>query len=91
MEKNRRISTLYDQKYRNLVARLVTIRKRINLTQAGLAQKLGVSQPDISKIERFERKIDILEFIQWLQVFSENEHIEVHEIWKEIYEGYCKS
>ncbi len=91
MKRIKRTSTVHDPKYRNLVGLLVKIRKRVNLTQAELAEKLGVTQPDISKIERFERKIDALELIEWLQVFSHEERVNVHEIWKEVYQNYCKS
>lgn len=91
MKRIKRTSTVHDPKYRNLVGLLVEIRKRVNLTQAELAERLGVTQPDISKIERFERKIDALELIEWLQVFSHEERVHVHEIWKEVYQNYCKS
>ena len=90
MKRIKRVSTLHDTKYRNLVGLLVEMRKRTGLTQVELAEKLGVTQPDISKIERFERKIDALELIEWLQVFSDEERVNAHEIWKEVYQNYCK-
>lgn len=91
MSKLKRASTLYDQKYRDMVGILIAYRKHAGLTQSELAARVGVSQPDISKIERFERKIDALELIEWIRVFSCGEFDAAYEIWKEIYEKYCKS
>lgn len=90
MKKIKRTSTLHHQKYHRLVERLIATRKQIGLTQAELAQKLGITQPDISKIERFERKIDALELLEWFHVFSLNRQIDINEIWTEIYSDYCK-
>lgn len=90
MKTIKRTSTVHDQKYRKLVGLLVATRKSIGLTQAELAEKLGITQPDISKIERFERKIDALELIEWFQAFSHDKHIKADKIWKKIYENYCE-
>lgn len=90
MKKIRRSSTLHDHDYRKLVEMLIATRKRIGLTQAELAVELGITQPDISKIERFERKIDALELIEWFRIFSQDKSIKAEEIWKKIYENYCK-
>ncbi len=70
--------------------KLIATRKHIGLTQTDLAQELGITQPDISKIEGLERKIDALELLEWFQVFSQNKQINIDELWNEIYEDYCK-
>lgn len=41
------------------------IRKNANLTQAELAQKLGRGQSYVSKVERGEQYIDLVEFLDW--------------------------
>ncbi len=42
---------------------LVELRKSSELTQAELAKSIGVDQSFISKVERGERRLDIVEFI----------------------------
>ena len=91
MKQVKRHSVLHDPKYRNMVVQLVAIRKRLELTQAEFAKLLQTRQPEISKIERFERKLDVVEFIAWLEVFSEAEKTNIHKIWKEMYDHYCES
>ena len=49
--------------YRALRACLKDMRKQSGLTQIKLAQVIGADQSDISKIERGERRIDVVEFI----------------------------
>lgn len=59
-------SSIYDPRYRRIVGALVRLRENAGMSQAALALSLGLSQPDISKIERCERRIDVLEVIDWV-------------------------
>ena len=61
-----RPTTIYDPRYRAIIETLKNSRKTAKITQTDMAQKLGLSQPDISKIERCERRIDALELLDWL-------------------------
>lgn len=45
---------------------LIQLRKDAGVSQIQLAQKLGLTQSDISKIERFERRIDLIESLDWI-------------------------
>jgi transcriptional regulator with XRE-family HTH domain len=58
---------LYDQRYEVLRQVLQDIRHRANLTQTQLAERLGRGQSYVSKIERGERYLDVLEFILWCE------------------------
>ena len=91
MKASRRITSLHDPRYRKLIASLVKTRKRIGITQLEIADALELGQPDISKVERFERRLDILEFLGWLKVFSSKDKILPSKICTEIYEGFCRS
>ena len=42
---------------------LIETRNRLGLTQAGLAEKLGKPQSYVSKYERGERRLDVIEFL----------------------------
>lgn len=64
------MKTIYQENYRKLIGKLIVIRKTANLTQAQIAQKLQKPQSYIAKIENFERKLDILEFVQLCQILG---------------------
>ena len=57
-------SSLQDPAYRDLVRHLVALRRGAGVTQSALADRLSKPQSWVSKSERFERRIDVLEFAQ---------------------------
>jgi transcriptional regulator with XRE-family HTH domain len=54
----------YSKSYRKLCVWLVEARKRLGITQHELAVKLGKPQSYVSKYERGERRLDVVEFIE---------------------------
>lgn len=70
--------TIFDASYRALIEALALERKRLSISQDELAQLIGVKQPDISKIEKFERRLDVLEFSLILKALrvSENQRLQ---------------
>ena len=62
--------TIYDPKYRKLIASLVETRYKAGINQRELAQRLGIPNSIIAKIEICERRLDILEFIEILRVLD---------------------
>ena len=73
MSTNSRTVTIHNPRYRRLVNRLVTIRKIAGISQEHLASGIGLSQSDISKVERCERRLDIAELHDWLSVLVGSE------------------
>jgi len=63
---NRRYSTIHDSRYKRLIEILIDRRSEAGVSQAALAAGLGICQPDVSKVERFVRRIDALEFFDWV-------------------------
>lgn len=61
------ISSIHDPAYHRIVAELVALRENAKISQKAIAQKIGLTQPDVSKIERRERRIDILEALRWVR------------------------
>lgn len=55
------MKTIYNNKYRVLIDRLVKVRKKSDLTQLELAGRLGKDQTYISRIERLQRRVDVIE------------------------------
>ena len=76
MFKNR-VPTLYNESYRELVRRMIELRQISGLSQTVLAEIIGLEQPDISKIENFERRLDAIELMAWLAATAPTRHAAV--------------
>lgn len=57
--------SIHRQKYKKIIAMLVERRKAAGITQKQLASKMHLRQVIISKIETCERRIDLLELINY--------------------------
>ncbi len=57
--------TVYHPRYQALRMRLTALRKQAGLSQMQLAERLGVGQSMISKIERGENYVDVMFFVDW--------------------------
>jgi transcriptional regulator with XRE-family HTH domain len=57
--------SVFSDRYRRFLAVIVQARKEAGLTQSGLASRLGKPQSYISKAERGERRIDVVEFMDF--------------------------
>jgi transcriptional regulator with XRE-family HTH domain len=55
------VKTIYDSTYQVLVDCLRTARQNAEVTQIDLAARLGVDQSYISRYERAERRLDVIE------------------------------
>jgi transcriptional regulator with XRE-family HTH domain len=53
--------SLFSKEYRIFLGHLRKARAEAGLTQAGLAKRLGETQSFISKVERGERRLDVVE------------------------------
>ena len=72
-----KVKTIYNSDYVNLIHILSNERKRLGISQNEVAYQLSISQADISKIERLERRLDILELKNLLKIYriSSNPHL----------------
>jgi transcriptional regulator with XRE-family HTH domain len=77
-------TTLRDPRYRAIVARLVALRKTAELNQRELAELLGKPQSYVAKVELHERRLDIVQFVEWLRALSTDERKFFAEILKDI-------
>ncbi|WP_020558522.1 helix-turn-helix domain-containing protein [Thiofilum flexile] len=65
---------IHDQRYRSIIEAITSERKRLAISQTELANRLGMHQSDISKIEQFERRLDVLEFMYIIEAFRVSEN-----------------
>jgi PAS domain S-box-containing protein len=64
------MSTRHDPRYIALIRHLKRVRRAAHVTQKDLADKLGFSQSSIAKVEGMERRLDVIELIDWLQALG---------------------
>ena len=69
--------SIYNVQYRQIIKALGKERRRLNISQSDLAKALDINQSDISKIEKLERRLDILEFAKILEIFRVSENQEL--------------
>jgi transcriptional regulator with XRE-family HTH domain len=62
--------TLHSPRHEALVAFLIDQRKRANVTQAELASKLGQYQSFVARAESGQRRIDVIEFLDWAEALG---------------------
>lgn len=63
--------SVFSDRYNLFVKALVRARKASGITQAQLASKLDKPQSYISKIERGERRVDVVEFLDIAEVLGQ--------------------
>lgn len=66
------MTTIYDPRYIKLIEHLTFIRNSKKITQQELAETLVHEQSYISKVENFDRRLDIIELYDWLSALNYN-------------------
>lgn len=66
------VHTLHSDRYARFLGELVAMRKRAGLTQRQLAAKLNQRQAYVGKSEVAERRLDILELLDWCAACGED-------------------
>ncbi|MEH2304398.1 helix-turn-helix domain-containing protein [Nostoc sp.] len=62
--------SVFSEEYNRFRQLLIKSRKAAKLTQAELSAKLELPQSYVSKYERGERRLDVIEFLQVAQVLE---------------------
>ena len=57
-------SSIFTQRHQEFIAFMASARKAAGITQVELAARLGRPQSFVSKFERGERRLDVIEFCQ---------------------------
>ena len=64
------MKTIHDPNYIEIINRLKQVRKSKKIGQEDLAEKLGIDQSHVSKIETFVRRLDLIELRYWLDALE---------------------
>jgi len=58
--------SIHDPRYQDLIKKLIELRESKNVTQVELARRLNKPQSYVSKVEILERRLDVIELMDWL-------------------------
>jgi len=73
--------SIYDDEYRKLISILRSERLAAGLTQQQVADRLGRPQSFIAKVEGFERRLDVVEFLHLCRAMGINASSFLGQIW----------
>ncbi|TCB38226.1 XRE family transcriptional regulator [Acinetobacter sp. ANC 4910] len=62
--------SIHDPRYQDLIKKLIELRESKNVTQVELARLLNKPQSYVSKVEILERRLDVIELIDWLKILE---------------------
>lgn len=65
-------SSIFTQRHQEFIAFIASVRKAAGVTQVELAERLGKPQSFVSKVERGERRLDVIEFCQVAEALGHN-------------------
>lgn len=66
--------------YRGLIARMRALREARGLSQQEVARRLGKPQSYVSKAEMGERRLDVVEYLQFMRAIGSEPHALLSEI-----------
>ncbi|WP_336976359.1 helix-turn-helix transcriptional regulator [Brevundimonas nasdae] len=65
-------SSIFTQRHQELIAFIASVRKAAGITQVELAARLAKPQSFVSKVERGERRLDVIEFCQLAEAMGQS-------------------
>ena len=80
MLKKRLSKSLYSERWEQLLEIMKRTRKEHGLTQSQLATRLGRPQSLIAKIESGERKLDVCQFLDYVEAIGTDPVILIQEL-----------
>ena len=78
------VKTIYSEPYRSLLDLLREARTNAGITQAQLSESLGRPQSYVSKYERGDRRLDVIEFLEVCRYIDIDPYLLLRTIEKEI-------
>ncbi len=85
MQRGTRVArSIHSDAYRELIARLVEARGEAGLTQQALADRLGRPQSYVAKVEGFERRLDVVEFLSMAREIGVDPMPFIREAWRKL-------
>jgi transcriptional regulator with XRE-family HTH domain len=68
--RNKSVKSIFTPEYSEVIEKLINARKKADLTQLQVAEKLGWRQDYISKLENRQRRLDIIELSRLAKIYK---------------------
>ncbi|MGV8920802.1 MAG: helix-turn-helix domain-containing protein [Pseudomonas sp.] len=68
------MKSIYSDSYQSLLKQLFDARKKAGLSQAAFSERMNKPQSFVSKYERGERRLDVIEFLEVCQQLGADPH-----------------
>lgn len=62
--------SIYSKEYRKIIEQLKIARRKAGFTQTEVAKKLGKPQSFVSKVEKGERRLDVIELKHFADIYK---------------------
>ena len=62
--------SIHNPRYQDLIKKLIELRESKDMTQVELARRLDKPQSYVSKVEILERRLDVIELVDWLKALD---------------------
>lgn len=76
--------SLFADPYIEIIQRLIARRKELGMTQWDLAEAYGEDQSFISRIERMQRRLDVLEFTVFCRILQVDPGDFLRPVWQAV-------
>lgn len=76
------MKTIYSERYQHLLSLLRQARDAAEITQTELSERLAKPQSYVSKYERGERRLDVIEFLEVCQQINADPHKLIRDVTK---------
>lgn len=90
-EGSRHQSTTHNPVYQELIRLMVKARVENEVTQIEVAKFTGLVQSHISQTENYQRRLDLLEALRYIDGATKGDKHKAKEIWNRLLDEYYKS
>jgi len=78
-----RMKSIHSRRNAEFCALIVSARRKAYLSQEELGRRLHITQSSVSKVERGERRLDVVEYLNWCEAIG----VEPEKIIRQIRKG----
>lgn len=77
-------ASIHSKVYKDLIERLIESRNSAGLTQQAVADRLDLPQSYVAKVEGFERRLDVIEYLEFANAIDLDPLPDLRTAWRAI-------
>ena len=83
-------NSIHSTVHRELIEFLIEARNTAGLTQQAVADSLGRPQSYVAKVEGFERRLDVVEYLEFAKAVGANPNSAINAAWAQVSDSYSR-